>query len=59
MKKTETGLQGIQGIRGSRIGMGVLKTIGILLAVKVAEAFFSTGHAVLKQATKSMEKKLQ
>jgi len=39
--------------------MTVLKTIGILLAVKVAEAFFSTGHAVLKQATKAMEKKLQ
>ena len=39
--------------------LGILKTIGILLAVKVVEAFFSTGHAVLKQATKSLEKKMK
>ena len=56
MKKIGTNLQVTQG---PRIGMGILKTISLLLAVKVAEAFFSTGHAVLKQATKSLEKRMK
>ena len=39
--------------------IGFLTTIGTLLAFKVAEAIFSIGHAVMKQATKNLEKKLQ
>lgn len=39
--------------------ISLLTTVGVLLAFKVAEAFFSTGHSVLKQATKSLEKKLK
>lgn len=39
--------------------VSLLTTVGVLLAFKVVEAFFSTGHAVLKQATKTLEKKLK
>lgn len=54
------GVQGPQGPSGPALALAsFLTTVGVLLAFKVAEAFFSTGHTVFKQATKNIEKKLQ
>lgn len=53
-------LEVVQGPRGPRVALtSLLTTVGTLLVFKVAEAFFSTGHTILKNATKTLEKKLQ
>ena len=39
--------------------MRLLTTVSVLLVVKVAEAFFSTGHTVMKQASKTLTKRLE
>ena len=52
MKKTQT-------TWGTNIVVNFLTTVGVLALVKIAEVFFSTGHSVLKQASKSLEKKLK
>lgn len=56
--KGTTGIQGPRGPQGIAL-TSFLATVGALLVFKVAEALFSTGHTVMKQATKTLEKKLQ
>ena len=67
MTKQITGIKGIKGVQGvtgrpvvdKEAVIGFLSALGTLLAVKVIEAFFATGHTVMKQATKNVEKKFQ
>ena len=58
-KELITGVKGPQGPQGPHGPTGVLATIGVLLAFKLAEAFFATGHSILKNATKNVEKKFR
>ena len=43
----------------SGVMVSLLATVSVLLVVKVAEAFFSTGHTVMKQASKTLIKRLE
>ena len=47
------------GLNGPQLALAsFLTTVGTLLLFKIVEALFYTGHTVMKQAAKTLEKKL-